>query len=81
MKVLYITQIEMKLFEVSEVTQNWTKMFNLPKFEWSYYHLARDDEVCGNLVPPKFFQIMEIFLTSAKFERSCRNLLKFHWNC
>jgi len=30
---------------------------------------------------PKFFQFMETFLTSHKFEWSCPNLLKFHWDC
>jgi len=42
-----------------------------PKFEWSYCHLVRVDLVGWNL--PKFFQIIEAFLTSLKFEWSCLN--------
>ena len=37
-----------------------------PEFEWSYCCLARVDLVFWNL--PKFFQFMETFLTSPKFE-------------
>jgi len=45
MKKLYITQVGMKLFGV---TQNSTKMFHLAQFEWSYCHSARVDLVCWN---------------------------------
>jgi len=73
MKWLHIIQIGMKLFEVS---QNWMKMFHLARswMELSLFVLSWF--ICWNL--PKFFQFMETFLTSPKFEWSCTNLLKFH---
>jgi len=76
MKWFYITQIEMKLFEVP---QKWIKLFHLAEiwmellpFGLSWFSL---------LELTKFFQFMETFLTSPKFEWSCPNLLKFHWDC
>jgi len=50
-----------------------------PEAEWNYCCLVRVDLVWWNL--PKFFQFMETFLTSTKFEWSCPNLLKFHYDC
>ena len=52
------------------------RCFTWPEFERNYCCLARVDLVCWDL--PKFFQFMEIFLTSPKFEWSSPNLLKFH---
>ena len=78
-KLFELPQNWIKLFEV---TQNWLKMlkiFHLAKFEWSYCYLTRVGLVCWNL--SKFFQFMKTFLTSPKFEWSCPNLPKFHWDC
>jgi len=47
-----------------------------PEFEWSYCCLARVGLVCWNL--PKFFQFVETFLTSPKFDWSSPDLLEFH---
>jgi len=66
MKFLYITPIEMKLFEVPKIEQGFLKLPKIawrcstwPKFEWSYYHFARVDLFCWNL--PKFLQFMTHF--------------------
>jgi len=60
----------LKLSKIEWRCSTWSKV------EWSYCCLARVDLVCWNL--PRFFQFMETFLTSPKFEWSCPNLLKFN---
>jgi len=73
MKWLYIIQIGIKLFEV---TQNWMKMFHLARswmelllFVQSWFSLLEFTQI---------FPIYGNFLTSPKFGWSCPNLLKFH---
>ena len=73
MKWLYIIQIGLKLFEVP---QNWIKMFLLARF---WMELLLFGQSWFSLL--EFTQIFPIYgniLTSAKFEWSCPNLLKFH---
>jgi len=74
MKWLYIIQIGMKLFEV---TQNWMKIFHLAG---SWIELLLFGQSWFSLLEfTKIFPIfMETFLTSPKYEWSCPNLLKFH---
>ena len=61
MKWLYISQIEMKLFEV---TQNWMRMLHLARIWMELLHLAQS--WFSLLEFTQIFQFMETFVTSSK---------------
>jgi len=78
MKLLYITQIWMKLFRVA---QNWMKLLHLAEiwmelfpFNQGWFRLLEFTQ---------FFSIYgnTVFLISPKFEWSCSKFLKFDWGC
>jgi len=72
MDLLYITESEIKLFEIP---QNWTKLFEDTQCWMKMFHLA---QIWMELLPfgqswfnlvefTQIFQFMETFLTSSKF--------------